>query len=88
MSQPLTTRHLHRLACLYVRQRTLQGELAWGDLQHHDGLRLLHHPWYAGAFVFSRTRPSKTVEGRSRITSVPREPWQVVVREAHVGDIS
>jgi hypothetical protein len=24
MSQPMTTRHLHRLACLYVRQSTLQ----------------------------------------------------------------
>jgi hypothetical protein len=57
----------------------------WGDLQHHDVLRLLHHPCYAGAFVFGRTRTSKTVEGRIRITLVPRERWQVVVRDAHVG---
>jgi DNA invertase Pin-like site-specific DNA recombinase len=71
-----------------VRNGPHQGELAWGDLQHHDVLRILHNPCYAGAFVFGRTRTSKTVEGRIRITSVPREQWQVVVRDAHVGYIS
>ena len=71
-----------------VRSGPHQGELVWGDLQHHDVLRLLHNPCYAGAFVFGRTRTSKTVDGTIRITSVPREQWQVVVRDAHVGYIS
>ena len=68
-----------------VRSGPHQGELVWGDLQHHDVLRVLHNPCYAGAFVFGRTRTSKTVEGTIRITSLPREQWQVVVRDAHVG---
>jgi DNA invertase Pin-like site-specific DNA recombinase len=71
-----------------VRSGPHQGELVWGDLQHHDVLRLLHNPCYAGAFAFGRTRTSKTVDGTIRITSVPREQWQVVVRDAHVGYIS
>jgi DNA invertase Pin-like site-specific DNA recombinase len=71
-----------------VRSGPHQGELVWGDLQHHDVLRVLHNPCYAGAFVFGRTRTSKTVEGTIRITSLPREQWQVVVRDAHVGYLS
>jgi DNA invertase Pin-like site-specific DNA recombinase len=71
-----------------VRSGPHQGELVWGDLQHHDVLRLLHNPCYAGAFVFGRTRTSKTVDGKIRITSLPREQWQVVVRDAHVGYIA
>jgi DNA invertase Pin-like site-specific DNA recombinase len=68
-----------------VRSGPHQGELVWGDLQHHDVLRLLHNPCYAGAFVFGRTRTSKTADGRTHIAALPREEWQVVVRDAHVG---
>jgi len=70
-----------------VRSGPHQGELVWGDLQHHDVLRMLHNPCYAGAFAFGRTRTSKTVDGKIHIASLPREQWQVVVREAHVGYI-
>jgi Recombinase zinc beta ribbon domain/Recombinase len=71
-----------------VRSGPHQGALVRGDLQHHDVLRLLHNPCYAGAFAFGRTRTAKTVDGTTRITSVPREPWPVVVRDAHVGSIA
>jgi DNA invertase Pin-like site-specific DNA recombinase len=71
-----------------VRSGGHQGELVWGELQHHDVLRLLHNPCYAGAFVFGRTRTTKTPDGKIHITSLPREEWQVVVREAHIGYIS
>jgi DNA invertase Pin-like site-specific DNA recombinase len=70
-----------------VRSGPHHGELVWGDLQHHDVLRLLHNPCYAGAFAFGRTRTSRTVDGKIHIASLPREQWQVVVREAHVGYI-
>jgi DNA invertase Pin-like site-specific DNA recombinase len=70
-----------------VRSGPHHGELVWGDLQHHDVLRILHNPCYAGAFVFGRTRTSKTVDGKIHIASLPRAEWQVVVREAHVGYI-
>jgi len=71
-----------------VRSGPHQGELVWSDLQHHDVLRILHNPCYAGAFAFGRTRTSKTVDGKIHIASLPREEWQVVVREAHVGYIT
>jgi len=71
-----------------VRSGPHQGERVWGDLQHHDVLRILHNPCYAGAFAFGRTRTSKTVDGKLHITTLPREEWQVVVREAHVGYIT
>jgi Recombinase zinc beta ribbon domain/Recombinase len=71
-----------------VRSGPHQGELVWGDLQHHDVLRILHNPCYAGAFAFGRTRTSKTVDGKIHIASLPREQWQVVVHNAHAGYIS
>jgi DNA invertase Pin-like site-specific DNA recombinase len=71
-----------------VRSGPHQGELVWGDLQHHDVLRILHNPCYAGAFVFGRTRTSKTLDGKIHIASLPREQWQVVVHNAHAGYIS
>ena len=71
-----------------VRSGPHPGERVWGDLQQHDGLRLLHNPCDAGAFVFGRTRTSKTAEGRTHIAALPREEWQVVVRDAHVGYVT
>src|SRR5260221_498761 len=65
-----------------------RGELAWGTLQHHDVLRLLHHPGYAGAYVFGRTRTAKTVDGKVHIHEVPREEWLVVRYDSHVGYIT
>jgi hypothetical protein len=68
-----------------VRSGPPQGELVWGDLQHHAVLRRLHKPCDAGACVFGRTRTSKTAAGRTPIAALPREAWPVVVREAQVG---
>ena len=68
-----------------VRNGPHQGELVWGELQHHDVLRILHNPCYAGAFVFGRTRTTKTVDGKIHIATLPREQWQVIVRDVHVG---
>lgn len=71
-----------------VRSGPHQGELVWGDLQHHDVLRILHNPCYAGAFVFGRTRTTKTADGKIHIETLPREQWQVIVRDVHVGYIT
>jgi hypothetical protein len=65
-----------------------RGELAWGTLQHHDVLRLLHHPAYAGAYVFGRTRTSKTADGKLHIYQVPRDEWLVVRYDSHDGYIT
>jgi DNA invertase Pin-like site-specific DNA recombinase len=71
-----------------IRRGPHQGELVWNDLQHQDVLRMLHNPCYAGAFVFGRTRTTKTADGKTHIASVSRDQWQVVVRDAHVGYIA
>ena len=42
-----TVRHFHQHHLLVprrVRCGPHQGEIAWGDIQHHDGLRVLHQP--------------------------------------------
>jgi DNA invertase Pin-like site-specific DNA recombinase len=71
-----------------VRSGPHQGELVWGELRHDDVLRILHQPAYAGAFVFGRTRTTKTVTGKVQITALPRDQWQVVIRDAHAGYIT
>ncbi|MGZ3637741.1 MAG: recombinase family protein [Ktedonobacterales bacterium] len=65
-----------------------RGEVVWGTLQHHDVLRLLHHPAYAGAYVFGRTRTSKTADGKVHIHEVPRDEWSVLRYDSHVGYIT
>lgn len=62
-----------------------QGEVVWAGLEHSRALRILHNPRYAGAFVYGRTHTRKTVEGDWIIEPVPREEWEVLIREAHVG---
>ncbi|MDQ6832335.1 MAG: recombinase family protein [Chloroflexota bacterium] len=51
-------------------------------------LRLLHNPCYAGAFVFGRTRTTKTADGKVHIATLPRAEWHVIIRDAHVGYIT
>jgi len=62
--------------------------VVWRALQHSTVLDLLHHPRYAGAFVFGRHRTSTTVGGRTQVTVLPREQWFALFPGAHVGYIS
>jgi hypothetical protein len=60
----------------------------WRPLQHSTVLELLHHPRYAGAFVFGRHRTSMTVGGRTQVTVLPREQWFALFPGAHAGYIT
>jgi DNA invertase Pin-like site-specific DNA recombinase len=71
-----------------IRSGAHQGELIWGALRNDDVLRMLHNPTYAGMFVFGRTRTTKTVNGKVNIENLPREQWQVVIPNVHVGYIT
>ena len=71
-----------------VRHGPHRDEVLWRPLQHSTVLDLLHHPCYAGAFVFGRRRTSKTVEGRQRVTELPREQWFALFPGAHEGYIT
>jgi DNA invertase Pin-like site-specific DNA recombinase len=83
-----TVRHFHQEHLLFprrVRCGPHQGEIVWGEIEHHDVLRVLHHPAYAGAYVFGRTRSTKTADGKIHIADVPRSEWFALVKNAHVG---
>src|SRR5579859_3297848 len=86
-----TVRHFHQERLLFprrVRCGPHQGEIVWGEIEHHDVLRVLHHPAYAGAYVFGRTRSTKTADGKVHIVDVPRTEWFALVKNAHVGYIT
>ncbi|MBK5969357.1 MULTISPECIES: recombinase family protein [Thiorhodovibrio] len=63
-----------------------KGEVIWGELAHHRALWLLHHPRYAGAFSYGRSRQRKY--GAQRYKKLPREDWIALVRDAHPGYIT
>ena len=86
-----TVRHFRQQHLLFPRRichGPHSGEIAWAEIEHHDVLRMLHHPAYAGAFVFGRTRVSRTADGKVHIQDLPRAEWFALVKDAHVGYIT
>ena len=65
-----------------------QGELAWGPLLHWRALRALKNPRYAGAFAYGRYQARRRPDGREVRSSLPREQWHTLIRDAHSGYIS
>ena len=70
-----------------IRRGIGKGDVVWGPLQHSRVIQILHNPRYAGAFVYGRTKSSRTSEFRSVSLKVARDDWQVLIPEAHVGYI-
>jgi len=62
-----------------------QGEVVWADLDHSQVLRVLHNPFYAGAFAYGRSRTRPTPAGPTRSARLPREQWQVLILDHHAG---
>jgi DNA invertase Pin-like site-specific DNA recombinase len=62
-----------------------QGEVVWADLDHSQVLRVLHNPFYAGAFAYGRSRTRPTPAGPVRSARLPREQWQVLILNHHAG---
>jgi DNA invertase Pin-like site-specific DNA recombinase len=90
-SASATVRHFRREHLLFPRRIRCgphQGEIMWAEIEHHDVLRVLHHPAYAGAYVYGRTRSTKTADGKVHSADVPRADWFALVKEAHGGYIS
>ena len=86
-----TVRHFRQQHLLFprrIRRGPHAGEIAWAEIEHHDVLRLLHHPAYAGAFVYGRTRVTRTADGKVHIQDLPRTEWFALVKDAHVGYIT
>jgi len=60
-----------------------QGEVLWAELDHSRVLWVLHHPRYAGAFCFGRSRQRQHPDGRHRFVRLPPEEWTALIRDAH-----
>jgi DNA invertase Pin-like site-specific DNA recombinase len=60
-----------------------KGEVLWGDLEHSRVLRVLHHPRYAGAFCFGRSRQRRHPDGHTSCVRLPREEWTALIHGAH-----
>jgi DNA invertase Pin-like site-specific DNA recombinase len=65
-----------------------KGDAAWNDLDHSRALWVLHHPRYAGAFSFGRSRTRKHPDGRLVHKRLAPEEWTALIRDAHEGYIS
>ena len=75
-------------------QRTRKGELVWEPLRCGRVLSVLHNPFYAGAYVYGRTKtrrqalPGEEPRIKGRTRQVKREDWPIVLRDAHPGYIT
>ena len=65
-----------------------RGELGWAPLTSRMALDTLHHPRYAGAFCYGRSRSWKDAEGRRHTQQLPREQWRFLKPDAHPGYLS
>jgi DNA invertase Pin-like site-specific DNA recombinase len=60
-----------------------KGDVLWGELEHSRVLWVLHHPRYAGAFCFGRSRQRKHPDGRHIFVRLAPEEWIARIRDAH-----
>ena len=66
-------------------------EIRWVEASYHAIHQVLGNPVYAGAYVYGKTRTEMTLDPsgvrRKRIRHLPRQEWQVLIREHHRGYI-
>lgn len=77
---------------LWTRSR--KGEVVWAPLRHARVLEMLHNPFYAGAYVYGRTKsrtrllPGEAPRSKARSRRVARVDWPIVLRDHHVSYLS
>jgi DNA invertase Pin-like site-specific DNA recombinase len=69
------------------------GSVRWGVLGVRQATRLLHNPFFAGAYFYGERRATTTLdpETRSRKTVLRRHPleeWEVLIRDSHPAYLS
>jgi DNA invertase Pin-like site-specific DNA recombinase len=65
-----------------------KGDVLWSELDHSRVLWVLHHPRYAGAFCFGRSRQRMHPDGRHVYERLAPEEWTALIRDAHEGYIT
>ena len=70
-------------------QMSAHAEIRWVEASYHAIHQVLVNPVYAGAYVYGKTRTELTLDAtgvrKKRIRHLPREEWQVLIKEHHVG---
>lgn len=68
------------------------GRVEWRVPTYTTIRNILRHPIYAGAYVFGRTRTRTLVQdgrlAKKRTTQLPRDQWEVLIKDHHEGYIS
>jgi predicted DNA-binding transcriptional regulator AlpA len=72
-------------------QMHAHAEIRWVEASYHAVHQVLANPVYAGAYVYGKTRTQVTLDAagvrKKRIRQLPREEWQVLLKEHHAGYI-
>ena len=68
---------------LKLPRREPCGEVCWTLPSAGAVRQILKNPAYAGAFVYGRTRCTTAPGGRPVMTRLPREEWQIVVKDRY-----
>ena len=72
-------------------QMHARAEIQWVEASYHAIHQVLANPVYAGTYVYGKTRTELTLDGsgnrRKRIRQLPRDQWQVLIKEHHRGYI-
>ncbi len=75
-------------------QRARKGEVVWQPLRHARVLSILHNPFYAGAYVYGRTKtrqrpvPGDAPRLKGSTRQVARADWPTILPDHHPGYIS
>ena len=66
-------------------------EIRWVEASYHAIHHVLSNPVYAGAYAYGKTRTETTLDAsgarKKRLRRLPREEWQVLIKEHHEGYI-
>jgi DNA invertase Pin-like site-specific DNA recombinase len=65
-----------------------KGELTWGALSLSRIARVLHNPWYAGAYAYGRSRCRPGLDGKRKRDWLPHSEWAALIRDNHPGYIT
>ena len=72
-------------------QMSAHAEVQWVEASYHAIHQVLSNPVYAGAYVYGKTRTEMALDAsgvrRKRIRHLPRDQWQVLIKEHHRGFI-
>ncbi|WP_217710344.1 recombinase family protein [Paraburkholderia youngii] len=71
-----------------VHHGVRKDDVLWSELEHSRVLWVLHHPRYAGAYCFGRTRYRNHPDGQKVSARLPSAEWLSLIPDAHEAYVS